>query len=241
MTNYQDKTIGEIVASDYRASDVFRSYGIDFCCGGQISIAEACNENPGCEERIMAELDELFQSPDSNTLNFNEWAAGFLADYIQNTHHSFVRREIPVLLEYLDKIAQVHGGNHPELPIVFNLFSASAEALLEHMKKEEHVLFPAIKSMEASQQQNTGFSKPGFGTVHNPIHQMLQEHDKEGDRFRKIADLTNDYRIPEDACNTYMVALSKLQAFENDLHKHIHLENNILFPKAIALEKSLLS
>jgi regulator of cell morphogenesis and NO signaling len=241
MIDYQNKTIGEIVADDYRASDIFREFGIDFCCGGNISIAEACDGNEHCQERILSGLDALRQQPDSNSPNYQEWSLGFLADYIQNTHHSYIRREIPVLYEYLEKIAQVHGENHPELPQVFGMFRSSAEALLEHMKKEELVLFPAIKAMEAASHQGMEYPKQGYGTVYNPIHQMLQEHDTEGERFRKMSQLTNNYTIPNDACNTYRVALSKLEAFEKDLHKHIHLENNILFPKTVALEKSVLS
>lgn len=241
MIDYQNITIGEIVASDYRASDVFKKHGIDFCCGGHITIADACKGNIQCEEDIKSQLDSLSEKENTSMTNYNEWSLGFLADYIQNTHHAFVRREIPVLLEYLEKIAQVHGENHPELPEVFRQFEASTEALTEHMKREEVVLFPAVKRMESAQQLDVSFEKQGFGSVNNPIHQMLQEHDKEGERFRKIAELTNQYNIPADACNTYLVALSKLKAFEEDLHKHIHLENNILFPKAIALEKSVLS
>jgi regulator of cell morphogenesis and NO signaling len=241
MIDYQNKTIGEIVADDYRASDVFREFGIDFCCGGNIRIAEACNGNEDCQEKIITELETLLQQPDATLPNYQDWPLGFLADYIQNTHHSFVRREIPVLNEYLEKIAQVHGENHPELPRVFRSFRSSAEALLEHMKKEEMVLFPAVKAMEAVLQEGMAYPKQGFGSINNPIHQMLQEHETEGDRWREMAILTNDYAIPEDACNTYRVALSKLEAFEKDLDKHIHLENNILFQGAVALEKSVLS
>lgn len=241
MIDYQDTTIGEIVAEDYRASDIFRDFGIDFCCGGNISIADACKGNKDCEDKIMQQLIQLQQQPDNSTPNYQDWKPGFLADYIQNTHHSFVRREIPVLLEYLEKIASVHGDNHPELHEVFKQFKASAAALSDHMLKEEAVVFPAIKAMEEARQKQESFSKRGYGTIYNPIHQMFQEHDTEGARFRKIAELTDNYTLPDDACNTYHVAMSKLEAFEKDLHKHIHLENNILFPGAIALEKAVLS
>ncbi len=241
MIDYQNTTIGEIVAKDYRASDIFRQFGIDFCCGGNISIAEACNGNTDCEEKIMQRLTLLHQQPNGSEPNYQEWKLSFLADYIQNTHHGFVRREIPVLLEYLEKIAMVHGENHPELIEVFKHFGASADALSDHMLKEEAVVFPAIKEMEEAEKRNEPFMKRGYGTIHNPIHQMFQDHDTEGARFRNMAELTNNYQLPDDACNTYRVALSKLADFEKDLHKHIHLENNILFPKAIALEKKVLS
>ena len=142
-----------------------------------------------------------------------------------------------VILPFLDKLGKVHGAGHPELFEINELFKGCAGELAQHMKKEELILFPFVKKMVAASLTDELIVQPHFGTVQNPIAMMMEEHDNEGERFRKIALLTNNYTPPADACNTYRVTFSMLEEFEQDLHKHIHLENNILFPKAAALEK----
>ncbi len=233
-----EKTIGEIVAEDFRTAAIFKKYGIDFCCKGNRSIEEACeNKNINVTE-IYDELENL-QSSNSQDTDFKSWPLDLLADYVEKVHHSYVSGKTPILLQFLHKVSKVHGERHPELVEIYSLFSESAEDLAAHMKKEELILFPFIKMMTEAEKTGKEIRQPHFGTVENPVSMMKHEHDIEGERFRKIAKLTNNYQFPSDACNTYQVAFKMLEDFENDLHKHIHLENNILFPKAIALEEKL--
>lgn len=162
-----------------------------------------------------------------------------LADYIEKKHHRYVEEKSLEIKPYLDKICQVHGSRHPELYEINELFTASVGELAKHMKKEELVLFPFVRKMVKARQNGSSVDAPHFGTIQNPIQTMMAEHDNEGERFRKIESLSKDYTPPEDACNTYRVTLSLLKEFEDDLHLHIHLENNILFPKAAEMEKAL--
>lgn len=233
-----NKTIGEIVADDFRSAAVFKKYGIDFCCKGNRSIEDACESKKINPENIYTDLDNLNNNNGQNS-DFNAWPLDLLADYVEKVHHSYVAEKIPVLLQFVNKIARVHGDRHPELVEINQLFEESAQDLAAHMKKEELILFPFIKKMVHVEKENTTLDNPHFGTVENPVAMMKHDHEMEGDRFRKIAELSNNYQFPEDACNTYRVAFQMLEDFENDLHKHIHLENNILFPKAVELEQKL--
>ncbi len=235
--DYQNSTISEIVTRDFRTSEVFRNHGIDFCCGGQVALDAVCREKQIDLDRITQELDVLEQTKSGTVHNYNDWELDFLADFILNTHHRYVKSEVPVLQTYLEKIADVHGVNHPELAEVKNLFFASADALLRHMEKEEVILFPYIKELIQCRKKPENFVNQIAEPIEHLLNEMMHEHVTEGDRFREMAELTDNYTIPEEACNTYLVALRKLEAFEKDLHLHIHLENNILFPKTILLEK----
>ncbi|MDP3463524.1 MAG: iron-sulfur cluster repair di-iron protein [Bacteroidales bacterium] len=241
MKNYDNMTVAEIVAQDYRAADIFREHNIDFCCGGNIRLTEACNPLQINVQHLISQISQLETEPADQTDQYIEWSPDLLADYIEQTHHVYVTRNIPVITAYLQKIVSVHGENHPELHRVLKLFLASSEELTDHMKREEMVLFPFIRQMTKGVKEGREFRKPGFGTVINPISRMMTEHTTEGNRFREMSALTNQYAAPSDACNTYVVTLAKLNEFELDLHKHIHLENNILFPKAIEMENVLLS
>jgi regulator of cell morphogenesis and NO signaling len=234
MHNFEHLTIAEIVAQDFRASDVFRKHQIDFCCGGKIKLQDIENHYPVKPAMLAAELNTLLENQQSTAFAYNDWDLDFLADFIERTHHKFVRTEIPVLTAYLTKIAEVHGENHPELPEVKTLFDGAAAALLAHLEEEEKVLFPLVRELAKSNQQAANNEQKAILT--KKLSQLIEEHENEGTRFKTIARLTSNYNIPADACNTYMVALSKLEAFEKDLHQHIHLENNILFPKTIAQE-----
>lgn len=233
-----EKTIGEIVAEDFRSAAVFKKYGIDFCCKGNRRIAEACEPKGIDPANIYNEL-ENFRNVHSDNTDFNSWPLDLLADYVERMHHRYVEEKTPILIQFLQKIAKVHGERHPELHEVYELFMESAQDLAAHMKKEELILFPFIKKMIQVQRDGTPLDTAHFGTVENPVAMMKHEHAVEGERFQKIAELTNNYQFPEDACNTYRVSFQMLEEFETDLHKHIHLENNILFPKAIELEKTL--
>ena len=233
----QEKTIGQMVAEDFRAAAVFRKYKIDFCCKGNRTIEEACDNKKVTPEEIYKDLDALNQAK-AGDIDFNSWPLDLLADYVEKTHHRYVEENSTVLLQYLNKLCKVHGDRHPELFEINKLFTESAHELAAHMKKEELILFPFIKRMVAAKQNGEELPKPHFGTVENPVAMMKHEHTTEGERFQKIAELTNNYQFPEDACGTYQVTFRMLEDFEQDLHKHIHLENNILFPKAIELEKT---
>lgn len=234
--NIKTDFIGEIVAEDFRTAAIFKKYGIDFCCKGGRTIEEACENRKIDTEPIYEEIENLSKR-DDNSIDFNSWPLDLLADYVEKTHHRYVEEKTPVLQAFLDKLCKVHGGSHPELFEIREQFDASAQDLGAHMKKEELMLFPFIKNMVKAQIDGSAIPQPPFGTVENPVNMMKHEHTVEGERLRKIAELTDEYTPPADACNTYRVTFSMLQDFENDLHKHIHLENNILFPKAIKLEK----
>ena len=236
--NLQKTTmIGDFVAQDYRTAAIFSKYEIDFCCRGQRTLEEVCAKQNIDESLLLNELNILLASKNDTGIDFNSWPLDLLIDYIEKTHHRFVEEKTPLLIELLDKLCNVHGRNHPELFEITELFKSSANELAPHMKKEELVLFPFVKRMMNATNTHGVVGKPHFGTVKKPISAMMEEHDHEGERFRAIASLTNNYSPPEDACNTYRVTYAMLEEFEQDLHKHIHLESNILFPKAKALEK----
>lgn len=232
--------IGELVAEDYRTALVFKRHKIDFCCQGGRTIAEACTKKGLSANEILEELFDI-QNQKEVVEDFQNWDLDKLVDHIETKHHVYVSSTIPVIQQYLDKVCRVHGDYHPELHQVNALFSEGAEELSHHMMKEELVLFPFIKRMAEAQKQNEKVELPGYGTVQNPIHMMEHEHSVEGERFSKISQLTNDYNPPAEACNTYRVVFSLLKEFEEDLHQHIHLENNILFPKSIVLEKIVMN
>lgn len=228
-----------MVAEDYRTAQVFKNHKIDFCCKGNRSIQEVAEKHHLDIDLLFGEIDEVQRQTSSDNTDFKTWSLDLLADYIEKKHHRYVKERIPILKQYLNKLCKVHGQRHPELFKINEHFNASAGELAMHMKKEELILFPWVRKMVKAKQQNEPLDKPHFGTIKNPIAMMMQEHENEGERFMLIAEHSNDYNPPEDACTTYRVAFSLLKEFEADLHKHIHLENNILFSKAEALEREL--
>lgn len=237
--SYQN-SVAETVANDYRAAAIFEKYGIDFCCHGQISIDEACEKKQIMTEDVMRDLNTLLDS-NSCGFNFSDLPPSMLADHIEERHHRYIEEKTPVIQRYLDKVCIVHGERHPELHEINRLFRESAAHLAQHMKKEELILFPRIRKIESlTRKHNTAASLPQ-GLLEAPIEMMHLEHQVEGDRFSEIKKLSHHYQAPEGACNTYKVTYAILEEFENDLHTHIHLENNVLFPKAIEMEKSLLN
>ena len=239
MENTLKTNIGEIVAEDYRTAQVFKAHNIDFCCRGNRSIQEVAEKNKLDGDQLLREIEEVLNQTHADTIDFKSWPLDLLADYIEKKHHRYVEKQIPVLKQFLAKLCQVHGERHPELFEITDHFTKSADELTKHMKKEELVVFPAIRKMVKATQNASVLDNFHFGTIQNPIQVMMQEHDNEGERFRQIDTLSNNYTPPADACTTYKVAFSLLKDFENDLHNHIHLENNILFPKAEELEKQL--
>ncbi|WP_366182659.1 iron-sulfur cluster repair di-iron protein [Flavobacterium ovatum] len=237
METLEKITIGEYVAKDFRTAALFSKYGIDFCCKGNRTVEEVCEKKAVKPEDLQIEIEAVLNTKSDSGIDFNAWPLDLLADYIEKTHHRYVEEKTPTLLQFLDKLCKVHGASHPELFKINELFKGCAGELTQHMKKEELMLFPFIKKMVTASISDELIAQPHFGTVKNPIAMMMAEHEAEGDRFAKIVELTNNYTPPADACNTYKVTFAMLQEFEQDLHKHIHLENNILFPKAVALEK----
>jgi len=225
-----------LVAGDFRTAAVFSKYGIDFCCKGNRTLEEVCEKKGLDSNAIEDELIAVLESKSDSSIDFKSWPTDLLIDYIEKTHHRYVEEKSIALLFYLDKLCKVHGQRHPELFEIALHFKICAGELAQHMKKEELILFPFVKKMYYALRDNTNIEQPHFGTVDNPIAMMQDEHENEGERFRKIAQLTNDYNPPADACETYKVTFAMLKEFEQDLHKHIHLENNIVFPKAKAME-----
>lgn len=238
MENLKTKTVAQLVTENIDTAHVFKKHGIDFCCGGNIPITEAC-KNADIDYSAL-ELELLNVNPTaSRASNFNSWELDFLTDHIINVHHSYVEENIPLLLQYSAKVTTVHGHHAPELNEINDLVSEVAGELSAHMKKEELILFPFIKKLVEAKREEIEAPKPHFGTADNPIKMMEAEHETAGELLRKISVLSNNYTPPEFACNTYKAFYSKLDEFEQDLHQHVHLENNILFPKTLILEKEL--
>lgn len=225
----KEMTVGEIVADDFRTASIFKNSGIDFCCGGKQSISDACREKGIDPAGLEMQIRELKLAPLSPSQDFNNWAPDFLCDYIVNTHHKYVIKTLPELMFYTQKIADVHGDHHPELVEIASIFSQINDELLQHLNKEESVLFPAIK--KAVSDSDTIKRK----IIASEIERMSGEHDFAGGAMDKINVISKNYALPEDACNTYRVAFQLLEQFEDDLHVHVHLENNILYPKALKL------
>lgn len=222
-------TVGEIAALDYRKAEVFKKFGIDFCCGGEKQLAVACREVGVSETELRQALDEATKANNAVSQNYNSWPVGFLADFIQNTHHQYTR-EVGEMLEGLaQKVAYHHGENHPELTTLSDKVYCIFQDLLTHMELEEEQLFPKIRQLSSGEK--------GDGEMKRLIEDMHMDHDHAGDDVKYLRGITNNYELPSDACNSYKLLFEKLQEFEADLFRHIHLENNILFPKTLALER----
>lgn len=231
-----DMTIGEIVAGDYRTAAIFQRHGIDFCCHGGRTLEHGCRDAGVSAADLVRELDEAAAAPAAGVPPFNAWDLPTLVSYIVANHHAYVREALPVLVAHSRKIAEVHGGRHRELLRVAQLVQDVADEMMSHMMKEEQMLFPYIVRLASAAAAGDPAPDAPFGTVDNPIHMMEAEHESAGNAMLEIRELTDGYRVPEDGCSTYAVCLQELEVFEGDLHAHVHLENNILFPKASALE-----
>lgn len=239
MQIQKESTIGDIVAANFSTANIFDFYGIDFCCGGNKTLAEACEEKKLNVDELIEKLTKATGNGSSKGVNYIDWELDFLIDYIINNHHSYVIRTSPSIHQHALKVSEAHGANHPEVKQIAELFGEVKEELEGHMMKEERMLFPYIKNLVQAKRQNLPFDFPPFGSVENPIRVMEMEHDRAGEILSRIKELSNNYKLPEDACTTYTLLYKELKEYEDDLHTHIHLENNILFPKAIALEKTL--
>ena len=233
-TGEEGKTVADILLQNPKAVKVFKKYHIDYCCKGKTLFDEACADAGLDPEDLKKQIDQSSENPQFN-MRAQDWSLDFLTDYIINNHHQYVTDTTPDILTLSDKVKKVHGERHPELLKIDEIFNGVAVELMNHLQKEEQMLFPAIKEMVRGE-----FSgKFPFASISNPIKMMESEHADAGEGFEKIRELTNDFTAPEDACTSYSLLFNMLEDFENDLHQHVHLENNILFPKAIALEKDL--
>jgi len=232
------KTVGKMVAEDYRKAEVFKRHGIDFCCGGNIPLSQACEEKNANIVAVQEELDEIDNRQAPPEEDFESWELDMLVDHIVGVHHVYVKKSNPTIREFVNRVKLVHGMNKPNVTEISDRFDALAQELEMHMHKEEMILFPYIKEMVYAKKNGEPIAAP-FGTVQNPINMMLAEHDSAGNELEAIQRLTEDYVPPKGACATHKVSYGQLKEYADDLMRHIHLENNILFPKAIALEQEL--
>jgi regulator of cell morphogenesis and NO signaling len=230
------QTVGELAASVPGATRAFEKLGIDYCCGGRRTLDEACAEGKVSLEEAMTRLR---QGRTASSQDEQDWTQQPLTDliaHISGTHHVFVREESPRIENLAAKVVNVHGKNHPELVEVQQMFEDLANELGVHLMKEEQILFPYVTLMEEAAVAGEPAPPAMFGAVTNPVRMMMQEHDGAGDTLKKLRAITGDYVPPADACGSFLALYEALQEFEADLHRHIHLENNVLFPRAIAME-----
>jgi regulator of cell morphogenesis and NO signaling len=236
----EQTTVSDIVAKDFRAAAIFDKHLIDFCCHGKVSLEEACKKSGVTVDKIQSEL-ALISAADKNTNeSYDTWELDRLSEYILQTHHRYIKEAVPVITAHCEKVVFKHGARHPEVIQVKELFQELSEDLTRHMTKEETVLFPYIKLLAQSHREGKPVPIPPFGTIQNPIRMMESEHENAGNSLQAMRLVSGNFMLPPDACATFGVTYQELQRFESDLHKHIHLENNILFPKAIELERKLL-
>ena len=230
--------VGDIVKANYSAAHVFEKYGIDYCCGGDRSLDRACSSEGVDTGLLIRQLEEAMKQEDRGSKYIENLPLSTLCDYIVETHHQYVHEKSGFIREKLQKLCDVHGDHHPELFKIRDMFNAASENLKLHMEKEETILFPYIREMEAMKLRGNHMNA-GAGNKLDPIGELKAEHTVEGDRFRQMAVLTNQFQVPSDGCNTFEVTYRTLDEFVRDLHRHIHLENNILFPKSVILENEL--
>jgi len=237
MKIVEDTIVGDLVANDYTYSDIFYRHKIDFCCGGGKSIGEVCNSKGWNKTEIQALLVTLNKHLPhaSENLSVKSLSTDELIAHILNHHHRYIEEQAPIIQRYLDKIARVHGERHLELFQIALLFKKATDNLIPHLKKEELILFPNVKQLLEKADLNADETvRSQFDQV---INDLSDDHTMEGELFALIAELSNNYTPPADACNTYKVAFAKLKEFESDLHRHVHLENNVLFKRIQDLVK----
>ncbi len=240
MSVATEKTVRELALENPAATRVFEQLGIDYCCGGSQSLDEACRAANLDRNEVLDSL-EMAGQPKQAAQKERNWQVEPLADliaHIKSTHHKYTREEIARLGPLFEKVCSVHGKNHPELLEIGGTFQGLAQELTMHMMKEEMILFPYMMRMEESVIQKEPIMPAPFGTVQNPVSMMEHEHDSAGNALRAMREASNGYAAPGDSCVSYQTLYQALAAFETDLHQHIHLENNILFPRAVAMEKA---
>ena len=236
-----ETTVREVAVKVPQSTRLFETLKIDYCCGGGQPLGEACASAGVDVDELMEMLGSMTpsSSQDAPALDFQNASLLDLIDHILKKHHVFTKSEMDRLQSLTDKVLNAHGGNHPELVHLGELLTRLCDDLKPHMFKEEQVLFPYMMALVQAADQNRPVPFAPFGTVNNPIRMMMREHDTAGEILREMRLLTSDYKVPADACISYQTLYQALENFEKDLHQHIHLENNILFPKAIDLENGL--
>ena len=232
------RTVRDLAAEIPNATRAFEKLGIDYCCGGSKSLSDACMQAHVPVEDLLRALEQASSFNQPSEANSPDLAGALcgLIEHIVTTHHAYVKQELPRLHQLLNKVVSVHGKNHPELGKIQQTFSGMSAELTSHMMKEEHILFPHIIALEKAVSNGTAKPRPAFGTVGNPVHMMELEHESAGAALKEISTLSSNYTAPEDGCFSYRTLYTALKEFEADLHQHVHLENNSLFPRAIALE-----
>lgn len=239
MAGETDETLGELAAKDLRRAEIFKKYDLDFSCDGKKTLKEACSEKGLDVTKVEQELQQSDRAPESRPMLYNEWSLGFLSDYIVNVHHLYVKKNLPELLKYAQKVKEVHQAQHPELIEIETLVQSMGKDLTDHMEKEEQRLFPLLKTFENSTPDSASKPKLSANDFQHFITQHEAEHASVGHEMTEIKKLTNNFTLPEDACASYTLLYQKLEEFGEDLDLHIHLENNILFPKAIKIQNQL--
>lgn len=235
------RTVRDFALEFPNATRLFEKLGIDYCCGGGKPLQTACADKQISVADVLRSLeqDNFITAANTESADFNQQPLKELIEHIVTRHHGYVRQEIPRLQQLLNKVVSVHGSTHPELAGIQQNFRTLADELTSHMMKEEQILFPYIAAMEQAFNEGKPARRPMFGTVGNPVHMMEMEHDSAGALLREISAASGSYTPPENACFSYRTLYTGLKDFEADLHQHIHLENNILFPKAVALEEQV--
>ena len=241
-TRYDTKTVAEIVREDYRTADVFKKFGINFCCGGKVSLAEACAVKNVDMEKLYIEIENATRTISiSNALPFNQWEIGFLVDYIINVHHAYLKQALPAIEVNLLSFVSNHRKYHPELQDLYDAFVTLSAFLQKHNLHEEEIIFPYIKQIDNAFRRRESYGNLFVRTLRKPLHAIELEHKRIGDLLESIRRITRQYNYPEDACTNHRVIFNKLREFDNDIVQHKHLEMNVLFPKAIDMEKVLLN
>lgn len=239
MSDFYAKTIREIAVEFPQTVGVFESFKIDFCCGGERNFSEACKTAGVKPEIVSNQLDSVLRNQTHETDIPEKKKVTNLIDYIIEKHHVFTRDEITRITPLLEKVCGRHGNSHPELYSIQKTFQLLADELLTHLQKEEKVLFPYIKVLDAVVSTNIPIAEPHFKTVKNPVRMMMTEHDAAGDLLKQIRQSSNGFALPKGVCTSYQLLYLSLEALEKDLHRHIHLENNVLFPQSIELENKV--
>ncbi|MEX2600243.1 MAG: iron-sulfur cluster repair di-iron protein [Balneolaceae bacterium] len=227
-----DTSVGEIVARNYHAAGVFREAGLDFCCCGGISLKAACEKRNLDLNEMLERLEKIGKSDTSGDENYIAWEPGHLIDHIESTHHRFVRTKTEEIGAYAAKVARVHGERHPENVEIYHRFMELSQELLQHLKSEEEIVFPLIREVWKMRMSGEKVYREVIDELENQLALMEEEHEGAGSEMAEIRKLSNTYTPPAEACATYRILYQNLAGFEQDLHKHVHLENNILFKKA---------
>ena len=239
VMNITNETIvGDIVKANYQTARIFDDYRIDYCCGGNISVGNACAAEGIESDELIGRLESTLAHEDSISRYLENLPLSALCDYIIETHHNYIRDRVPFILSKLQKLCEVHGEHHPELFQVKEMFDAASANLMTHMEKEESVLFPVIRKLVQTKLEGKLTADEGTHTD-SSVKELMDEHQQEGDRFKEMSKITNNFEVPPDGCNTFEVTYRSLAEFVKDLHRHIHLENNILFPGSLSLEVAL--